>query len=100
MPASGDRGRASSCARDVYHAPASLGRLARDKRTGRFCCGDQPTVADLCLVPHVATAKMLVGRDPDEYPNANRILKNCLALDAFSLVHPLKQPDAPKQKAH
>ena len=37
--------------------------LARDKRTGRFCCGDQPTIADLCLVPHFVTAKMLVGRE-------------------------------------
>ena len=73
--------------------------LGRDKRTGRFCCGDQPTIADLCLVPHFATTKMLVGRDPDEYSNAHRIFKNCMAIDAFALEHPFKQPDAPKASA-
>ena len=26
--------------------------LLRDPRTGRFCCGDRPTIADICLVAH------------------------------------------------
>ncbi|HET9247296.1 MAG TPA: maleylacetoacetate isomerase, partial [Xanthobacteraceae bacterium] len=31
--------------------------LARDARTGRFCCGDRPTIADICLVAHLVSAK-------------------------------------------
>src|SRR3954464_11547239 len=36
--------------------------LARDPRTGRFCVGDSPTIADLCLAAHLTSAKMLCGR--------------------------------------
>jgi maleylacetoacetate isomerase len=70
--------------------------LARDKRTGRFCVGDAPTVADLCLVPHVTTVKMLYGGGIEAYPTVNRIVDACMKLDAFSQTHPLEQPDAPK----
>ena len=33
--------------------------LARDPRTGKFCVGDQVTVADLCLAAHLTSAKLL-----------------------------------------
>jgi maleylacetoacetate isomerase/maleylpyruvate isomerase len=51
--------------------------LARDPRTGRFCCGDHPTSADICLVAHLTSAKMLCDRSPAPYPTARRIF-NCL----------------------
>src|SRR5262245_59188396 len=70
--------------------------LARDARTGRFCCGDTPTMADVCLVPHLTTLKILCGKEPDGYPTAFRILNTCMQIDAFALEHPLRQPDAPK----
>jgi glutathione S-transferase len=47
--------------------------LVRDPRTGRFCCGDRPTIADICLVAHLTSAKMLCDRDPAPYPIARRI---------------------------
>ena len=69
--------------------------LARDPRTGKFCVGDQVTVADLCLAAHLTSAKVLLGRDPTDYPNAGRIYATCMAMEAFSSEHPLRQPDAP-----
>ena len=68
--------------------------LARDPRTGRFCCGDQPTIADICLVTHLTSAKMLCDRDAAPYPTAQRILDACMQIEAFALEHPLKQPGA------
>ena len=69
--------------------------LAHDARTGRFCHGETPTIADICLVAHLTSAKMLCGRDPDPYPTAPRIFETCMQIDAFALAHPLRQPDAP-----
>jgi glutathione S-transferase len=69
--------------------------LSRDPRTGRFCCGDSPTIADICLVAHLTSAQMLCGRDLAPYPTARRIFENCMQIDAFAESHPLKQPDAP-----
>jgi len=66
--------------------------LARDERTGKFCVGDQVTVADLCLAAHLTSAKVLLGRNPSDYPNAGRIYATCMAMDAFSSEHPLRQP--------
>jgi maleylacetoacetate isomerase len=70
--------------------------LANDPRTGRFCYGDAPTLADLCLVPHVMTAKMLVNVDIARFPTVQRIFETCLELEAFSSTRPAGQPDAPK----
>src|SRR2546428_13091872 len=68
--------------------------LARDPRTGRFCCGNRPTIADICLVAHLTSAKMLCESDPAPYPTARRILDACLQIDAFASEHPLRQAGA------
>jgi maleylacetoacetate isomerase len=70
--------------------------LSRDPRTGRFCCGDAPTIADICLIPHLASAKMLYGCDLEPYPIVRKIFETCMQIDAFTLAHPMQQPDAPK----
>ena len=70
--------------------------LADDPRTGKFCVGDQVTVADICLAAHLTSARLFGGRDPADYPAAGRIYANCMAIDAFAAEHPLRQPDAPK----
>ena len=70
--------------------------LAKDPRTGRFCVGDQPTIADICLAAHLTTSKLFGGRDPSDFPTAGRIYANCMAIEAFANEHPLRQPDAPK----
>jgi glutathione S-transferase len=35
--------------------------LARDPRTGRFCYGDRPTIADICLVAHLTMPRCYVN---------------------------------------
>lgn len=68
-------------------------RLAADQRTGKLACGDQPTLADLCLVPQVWNAQRF-GIPLDAYPTIMRIHDHAMTLDAFALAAPGKQPDA------
>ncbi|MEA2876616.1 MAG: maleylacetoacetate isomerase [Hyphomicrobiales bacterium] len=70
--------------------------LARDPRTGKFCVGDQVSIADICLAAHLTSAKLFGGREPSDFPVAGRIYANCVAIEAFAGEHPLRQPDAPK----
>ena len=68
--------------------------LVRDPRTGHFCCGDHPTIADICLVAHLTSAKMLCDRSPAPYPTARRIFDACMDIEAFAVEHPLRQSGA------
>jgi maleylacetoacetate isomerase len=68
--------------------------LSNSGRTGKFCLGDQVTLADVCLVPHVTTAGMLYALDLQPYPAVKRIFENCMALDAFAKTQPKLQPGA------
>jgi maleylacetoacetate isomerase len=68
--------------------------LTRDRRTGRFCYGDQPTLADACLIPHITSAQMLYGCDLGQYPTVQRIVEACIKIRAFADAHPLNQADA------
>jgi len=70
-------------------------RLTQGGRNGRLCWGDSPTVADICLVAHVSSAKLFYGGDLAAYPTVGRIYETCMQLEAFSATHPLRQPDAP-----
>ena len=68
-------------------------RLAREPETGRFCHGDQPTFADICLVPQVINNKRF-NIDMQPYPTIARIAAECLKLPAFADAMPERQPDA------
>lgn len=67
--------------------------LAADAETGRFCHGDAPTLADVCLVPQVYNARRFAV-DLDPYPTIRRIEAECLKLEPFALAAPELQPDA------
>lgn len=67
--------------------------LADDPRTGRYCHGDTPTLADCCLVPQVFSAQRF-GVDMTSYPTVMRIHAACNELPAFQQAHPSQQPDA------
>ena len=67
--------------------------LADDDRTGRFCHGDLPGLADCCLVPQVFNA-LRFDCPLEEMPTIRRIYKACEELAPFQAASPLNQPDA------
>ncbi|HEY8698260.1 MAG TPA: maleylacetoacetate isomerase [Rhizomicrobium sp.] len=69
------------------------GMLMDAKETGRFCHGDSPTLADICLIPQMANAR---GAEMDlrSYPTLRRIEKAAYELPAFMDALPKNQPDA------
>jgi maleylpyruvate isomerase len=61
--------------------------LMRDAATGRFCHGDSPTLADVCLVPQVANARRYAV-DLSPYPSIVRIDAACRELPEFRAAAP------------
>ena len=62
-------------------------------RNDPFCFGDQPTLADVCLVPQVANANRLQV-DLAPYPRIREVDARCRAIPEFEAAEPSKQPDA------
>ena len=67
--------------------------IAAQPNHGKFCFGDTPTLADICLVPQLGNARRY-GSDLSQYPNILGVEKNCMTLPAFVNAAPEKQPDA------
>lgn len=74
-----------------------LGRLEAyilaEGRSGRFIHGDEPTIADCCLVPQLFNARRLACHI-EIFPTLLKIDAHCCELDAFQRAHPALQPDA------
>ena len=73
--------------------------LAKERETGRFCHGNAPTLADICLAGQVFAAGYF-NAGITAMPTVKRIFDECMKIDAFDRSQPLKQPDAPKSQAH
>ncbi len=69
--------------------------LVHDAHTGKFCHGNQPTLADICLVPQVANA-LRFNCPLENFPTIQRIYAACMALPAFDKAQPDQQPGAQK----
>ena len=61
--------------------------------TGRFCFGEGPTHADLCLVPQMFNARRF-SCDLSACPTLVAIDAHCRTLPAFEAAAPEAQPDA------
>lgn len=61
---------------------------------GRFLVGDQPSIADCCLIPQLYNARRY-GCDMQRWPRLRAVESAALQLPAFTDTHPNRQPDAP-----
>jgi maleylpyruvate isomerase len=64
--------------------------LTRDPSRGRFCHGESPTMADVCLVPQVFNARRF-SVDLSAFPRIVAIDAACRELAAFASAAPEKQ---------
>ncbi|KAF0483842.1 maleylacetoacetate isomerase-like protein [Gigaspora margarita] len=67
------------------------------KSSGKFCVGDEVTLADVCLVPQVFNANRF-GVDLSKFPLIQRIANDLSELEAFKKAHPHNQPDCPSEE--
>jgi maleylacetoacetate isomerase/maleylpyruvate isomerase len=65
--------------------------LKNEPETGRYCHGEQLTLADICVASQVIGALAYFNCDTSGMPTLMRIYNECMKLDAFSSAHPLKQ---------
>jgi maleylacetoacetate isomerase len=86
--------RTAWCRHWHKEALTALETHLRSPETGKFCHGDQVTIADIALASQGAGAKFF-GVDLAPFPTVARIVEACAQIDAFARAHPLKQPGAP-----
>jgi maleylacetoacetate isomerase len=81
--------------RDVWYAHwiteglTALEAMARPG-AGKFLFGDEPTIADICLVPQLYNARRF-DIPLEDYPTLLRADENANGLDAFAAAHPDRQ---------
>lgn len=60
---------------------------------GAFCHGNQPGIAEACLIPQIYNAERF-GVPLDAFPRIVALNRLCLSLEAFRAAAPEAQPDA------
>lgn len=68
-------------------------QLAERRQPGTFCLSEQPSLADICLVPQMFNARRFKV-DLDPYPLLVAVDQHCQQLPVFAAAHPDKQPGA------
>ena len=76
----------------IYKGTATIEKfLAKSK--GKYCFGDEVTLADAFFYPHIVGGIARFGVQIDEYPNCKAVLSNLQELEQFRLSEPKYQPD-------
>lgn len=60
---------------------------------GKFCFGETPSLADICLIPQIYNANRFKV-DMTAYPTLSKINDHCMTLAAFKQASPEAQQDA------
>ena len=60
---------------------------------GDFALGDAPSIADICIVPHLYSMRRM-GESLEDYPLCRRIERSAMQHEAFLRAAPECQPDA------
>jgi maleylpyruvate isomerase len=76
----------------IANGLAAYAKLAAET-AAEFSVGDAPTIADCCLIPQLASARRF-GVDYAQHELLVKIEERCLALPAFAIAMPDRQPDA------
>jgi maleylpyruvate isomerase len=67
--------------------------LMQQKNPGKYCVGDTPTIADICLIPQVTNANRFKCA-LDKFPRIMEIYNHAMQHPAFDAAQPSKQVDA------
>lgn len=89
----GDRAVAAWYARWIDRAFAAVESWLGDAHAGRFCHGDEPTLADCFLLPQVYNAERFAC-DLSPYPRIGEVTRLCRTMEPFIAAAPENQPDA------
>jgi maleylacetoacetate isomerase len=76
----------------IAEGMAGVERLLERHGAPPFCFGEQPSLADCCLIPQIANA-VRTGCDTAPYPRAMAVYAHALGQPAFAAAMPAKQPD-------
>lgn len=72
---------------------SAVEQMLKDGKSGTYCHGNTPGMADCVLVPQLFNARRF-NCDLAPYPTIMRIAEHCEEHPAFAAAHPSKQPDA------